>query len=326
MTLKRYKVGIIGSGAVAELLHLPTLTKLPCVSINALVDKNCERADAMVEKFCLERQYPSYEELFDEVDIALIALPNHLHAKPTIEFLQHDVNVLCEKPMATTVSDCKAMVAAEKKSNGKLMIAHMKRFMSNILLAKKIVNEGGLGDIVEYHCTVGAKFRWPTQTGFYFKKEEAGGGVLIDMGVHVIDLFLWLFGDVTDVEYKAQDIMGKGMEDNVSLLLSHKNRIAGKLTLSRTEILDNKLVIKGTYGTVKVDIFDTTHLELDSRKTKVSSDYGQILVKTKNNNPFRDQVIHFISCIENDRKPMISGEDGMKVIEVVEKCYAQATS
>lgn len=323
MEPEKLKVGIIGCGAVSELAHLPALTKHPLIIINALVDKNEERARVIAEKFCLNRYYSDYEDIYGEVDIALIALPHNLHAKSTIDFLQHNINVLCEKPMAPSVSECKSMIEACEKSNAKLMISHQRRFMSNILFAKKMIDNGSLGDITEYNCNVGAKFRWPTQTGFYFKKEEAGGGVLIDMGVHVIDLLLWFFSDVEDVHYQAQDIMGKGVEDNVSISLTHKNSVNGQVALSRTELLDNNLLIKGNYGWMNIGIFDTTLFEFESKKSKVSLGPGKLQVKMKNNNPFRDQITHFVDCIKSNKEPLVSGIDGMKVIEVVERCYKQ---
>ncbi len=324
MELYRLKLGIVGCGAVTELFHLPALTKLPSVNIFALVDSNRERAKAMTEKFCLNRYHTNYEDIFGEVDIALIALPNHLHARPTIDFLRHDIHVLCEKPMATSVKECESMIEASRESKAKLMIGHNKRFMSNVILAKKMIDNGSLGKITGYDCKVGAVFRWPTQTGFYFKKDEAGGGTLIDMGVHVIDLLFWYFGEAENIKYQARDIMGKGVEDNVSMSLSHNNSIKGRVTLSRTELLDNKLIIKGKDGWVKIDMFDTTSLEFNSKKAKASSELGKLQVRTKNNDSYRDQFAHFVGCIKSDIKPLISGTDGMKVIQAVEECYKQA--
>jgi predicted dehydrogenase len=324
MVSDRLKVGIIGCGAVAELAHLPTLTKHPLVSVYALVDKNEERAKELAEKFCLDNTYDNYEDIYEKVDMAVIALPNHLHAKPTMDFLQHDVNVLCEKPMALSVSECKSMIQACEKSKAKLMISHQRRFMSNIVLARRMIDSGSLGDLTEYNCIVGAKFRWPTQTGFYFKKEEAGGGVLIDMGVHILDLLLWFFGDVEDLKYKAEDTMGKGVEDNVSISFTHKNSAKGEMKLSRTEVLENKLMIKGEEGWINIGIFDPTQFEFQSNKSKVSLELGKLNVKTKNNDPFRDQITHFVNCIKSDTKPLISGIDGLKTIKIVEECYRQA--
>jgi predicted dehydrogenase len=324
MVIKRLNVSIIGAGAVSEILHLPALTKLPSVCIYSLVDKNKQRADEMAHRFCLNRVLTNYEEVYDETDIALVALPNHLHAKITSDFLENNVNVLCEKPMATTVSDCQIMIDAAQKSKAKLMIGHNKRFMSNVAFAKKLIDAGSLGNIMEYQCNVGAKFKWPTQSGFYFKKGEAGGGVLIDMGVHIIDMFLWFFGDIANLRYSAKDLMGKGVEDNVSISFVHKNSVKGHLTLSRTEVLENKMLVKGTHGWLKIDIFDATFLEFESKRSKASSNFGKLNVKTKGNDTYRDQIAHFVECINSDKEPLITGEDGMKVIEVVQRCYQQA--
>lgn len=322
--MDKLRVGIVGCGAVTEIAHLPALTKHPLATIYGIVDKNEKRAKVMAEKFCLSRYFMNYNELFGKVDIAIIALPNNLHAKPTIDFLERDINVLCEKPMAISTEDCQEMIKAEKKSKAKLMIGHNRRFMSNVILSKNMMDNGILGNIVNYECKVGSVYRWPTQTGFYFKKDEAGGGVLIDMGAHIIDLVIWFFGDVSNVQYKARDVMEKGVEDNVWVSLTHNNTVRGSIILSRTERLENTILINGDNGWIKIGIFDTTFLEFSSKKAKISSRMGQLCVKTMNNDPFRDQFTHFASCIRTNHEPLISGIDGMKVVKVVEECYKQA--
>jgi UDP-N-acetylglucosamine 3-dehydrogenase len=322
--LDKLKVGIVGCGAVTEIAHLPALTKHPLADIYGIVDKNEGRAKVMAEKFCLFRYFTDYNELFDKVDIAIIALPNYLHAKPTIDFLEQDVHILCEKPMAISTKECQAMIKAENKSKAKLMIGHNRRFMSNVILSKTIIDNEILGNIINYECKVGSVYRWPTQTGFYFKKDKAGGGVLIDMGSHILDLVIWFFGEVNDVQYIAKDVVGKGVEDNVWVSLIHDNSIKGSITLSRTELLENTLLIRGDKGWIKIGIFDTTLLEFFSEKAKISSKMGQLNVKTKKNDPFRDQFTHFVKCIRTNSEPLISGIDGMKVVKVVEECYKQA--
>ncbi len=225
--------------------------------------------------------------------------------------------------MAVSTKECQAMIKAENKSKAKLMIGHNRRFMSNVNLSKSMLDNRILGNVSNYECKVGSVYRWPTQTGFYFKKKEAGGGVLIDMGAHIIDLILWFFGDVSDVQYMAKDVMGKGVEDNAWVSFAHNNSIRGSITLSRTERLENSLIIKGDNGWVKIGIFDPTLIEFFSKKAKISSKMGHLCVKTKNNDPFRDQFTHFANCIRTDGEPLISGINGMKVVEVVEECYRQ---
>jgi predicted dehydrogenase len=292
--------------------------------VYGIVDINEERTKTLAEKFCVQRYFTDYRDLYESVDVALIALPNNLHTEPTIKFLEHDVNVLCEKPMATSTKDCQKMIEAEVKSNAKLMIAHNKRFMSNVILLKRMLDSGALGKAAEYKCEVGSKFKWPTVTDFYFKKEEAGGGTLIDMGVHVIDLFLWFFGDIRNLQYQAKDEMGKGVEDNVLVSFDHNNSIKGNLTLSRTELLENKLIIHGEGGWIKIDIFDTTFIELNTKFSKISSKMRPICARTKNNNSYHDQFTHFADCIKKNTEPLITGNDGLRVVKVVEDCYIQA--
>jgi predicted dehydrogenase len=318
------KVGITGCGAITEIAHLPALTKHPMAEIFGIVDRNEARARSLAKKFAISRYFADYEDLYEHVDAVIIALPNNLHAKTTIDFLKKNINVLCEKPMATTVNDCISMMKAEKDSESMMMIGHNRRFMSNVMFAKKIIEIGALGTIESYECKVGSIFKWPAQTDFYFKKSRAGGGVLIDMGVHIIDLTLWFFGDVSGhLGYQAEDVMKRGVEDNATLDMIHNDSIRGSITLSRTEKLENTMKIKGTDGHLKFGIFDTTLFHLSSRIAKVSSHVDLVDVNTKRNDPFRDQFTHFVHCIRSGKKSLVSGEEGSKVIEIVERCYGK---
>jgi len=139
----------------------------------------------------------------------------------------------------------------------------------------------------------------------------------------MIDLILWFFGDVKNLRYKAEDTMGKGIEDNVFIGIEHTNSVKGDFTLSRTQYLENILTIYGTQGWIKLGVFDTTLFEMESKKSKVTRDFGKLNVKTKRNDPYRDQLIHLLECIKSDRQPLISGNEGLKVIEIVEECYKQ---
>ena len=148
--------------------------------------------DYHIEKQCTDFDLMARDP---EIDLVIIALPNHLHAPVTLLMLQCGKHVLCEKPMATTVSQARAMADAANAARRKLLIAHVWRSNSEVLWLREIVRAGAIGTVnkVKAHAVVSG--RGPAQDSWFVRPELAGGGALVDVGVHAIDTISFLFDD-----------------------------------------------------------------------------------------------------------------------------------
>ncbi len=203
---KKLKVGIIGCGGIANGKHMPSLQVIPDVEMVAFCDIVEERAVLANEKYgnADSKVYTDYKQLLEDktIDVIHVCTPNKSHAVISIDALNAGKHVMCEKPMAKTAADAKLMLEAAKKSGKKLSIGYQHRHKPESTFLKNVINRGDLGDI--YFAKAFAIRRRGTPTwGVFLNEEEQGGGPLIDIGTHSLDLTLYLMNN-----YKPKMVVG----------------------------------------------------------------------------------------------------------------------
>ena len=188
------KAGIIGCGGIANGKHLPALKNLPDVSVVAFCDIIKERAEEAAKKFGAEgaRVYTDYRELLadPEVETVHVCTPNRSHSFITVDALDAGKHVICEKPMAINSVEAKKMLDAAKRNNRVLTIGYQSRQRDDSLYMKKEAEEGTFGDIY-YANAIAIRRRAVPTWGVFLDEYEQGGGPLIDIGTHALDLTLW---------------------------------------------------------------------------------------------------------------------------------------
>lgn len=202
----KVRVGIIGCGGIANGKHLPSLSKLSNVELVTFCDIEVEKAKAAADKYGVPGAtvYSDYEKLLSDggTDVIHVCTPNASHAPITIAALEAGNHVMCEKPIAKTAADARKMVDAAKKSGKKLTVGYNNRYRQDSLYLKKVIESGELGEI--YFAKAHAVRRRAVPTwGVFLNEEEQGGGPLIDIGTHALDLTLWLMDN-----YKPKTVMG----------------------------------------------------------------------------------------------------------------------
>ena len=203
---KVLKTGIIGCGGIANGKHMPALSKLPEVEMVAFCDIKLEKAEEAAGKYGAAgaRVYSDYRELLKDrsIDVVHICTPNKSHADITVDSLEAGKHVMCEKPMAKTAADAERMVEAARRTGKKLTIGYQNRFRPDSQYLHKLCSNGALGEI--YYARAHAIRRRAVPTwGVFLNAEEQGGGPLIDIGTHALDLTLWMMGN-----YKPRSVMG----------------------------------------------------------------------------------------------------------------------
>lgn len=204
MTLK---VAVIGCGGIANGKHLPALSKVEEVELVAFCDLIIERAEEAKATYGTKdaQVFSDYKELLKNVslDVVHVCTPNSSHAELSIAAMEADCHVMCEKPMAKTSDEAKAMIDAAEKTGKKLTIGYQNRFRTDSDYLHQVCEEGALGDI--YFAKAHAIRRRAVPTWGVFLDEEAqGGGPLIDIGTHALDLTLWMMDN-----YKPKYVVGK---------------------------------------------------------------------------------------------------------------------
>lgn len=331
-------VSIIGCGAVVEKYYaraLRELKKRGLLRVVGLVDRNFERA------LQLQRLFPG-ACLYDDVEkwtkttasnLTIVASPPASHAEHSILALRNGNHVLCEKPMAITPIQCGEMIKWALDSRLRLAIGMPRRFYPSLAHLKHLIDRGEFGDILSFSHREGRRYSWPVTTGSSFYRVEGGGGVLFDLGPHVLDVMIWLFGPLSIVSY-VDDAMADGVEANC-LIETQTITSAGSIQLSWDHDLTNTLHIIGTKaeGIVPLDAIDTLFVKKMGGCEKYEKVQPQIAFpsgteeESKAMTPRNTsecvhlQIVSLIRCIQSGERIPVTGGEGREVISLIEECY-----
>ncbi len=317
-------IAIIGCGAVTERGHLPATVKLDRGRVTLLVDKNRSRAEELAGRFNVPHVADDYTQVFDQIDAAIVALPHHLHAPVSIEFLKRGVHVLVEKPMALSVVECDAMIEAAQQSGATLAVGIMRRFLPSYQFVKAIVDTGFLGRIESFDIREGFVYKWPVASDFFFRKETAGGGVLVDTGAYTMDTVNYWFGNCKSLEY-LDDSRG-GVEANCEIHLKMENGVEGYVELSRTRDLRNTAIIRGETGTIEVSVRSSSiSIHPDGLSGNVVGNVLEAQTTALKGESLVDlleaEIEDWVEAITSKREPRVPGEEGRKSVALIEACY-----
>ena len=192
------KVGIIGCGGIATKKHMPSLAKVKNCEMVAFCDIVFERAESSAKKFGTPdaKCYENYKDLLadPEIDVVHVCTPNRSHSFITVDALEAGKHVMCEKPMAINSAEAEKMLEAKNRTGKLLSIGYQGRFRDDSLYMKKEAEDGTFGEIYYAKATALRRRAVPTW-GVFLNEEEQGGGPLIDIGTHALDLTLWMMNN-----------------------------------------------------------------------------------------------------------------------------------
>jgi predicted dehydrogenase len=318
------QLAMIGCGAITEHIHLPAAAGIEGLRVSLLVDQNRRRAEWLAEEHAIPHVADDYRRLPLMPDAVLIALPHALHGPVSLMFLQQGVHVLVEKPMALSSADCHAMLRAATAAGVQLAVGLVRRFLTSTVLAKIVLESQILGPIQRFDVREGQVYAWPTTSDAMFRRQNAGGGVLMDTGAHVLDTLLFWLGEAATVEYR--DDQYGGVEAEAELHLTMHSGAVGTVELSRTRQLRNTALLYGTEATLAVDLIaggvqlhrDGTSVTLQGKPNALgwpTTEGGLDL--------FRVQLVDWVAAIRRGRPPAVPGAEGCRSVALIERCYAQ---
>ena len=196
--MEKLRIGIIGCGGIANGKHMPALSKIKEVEMVAFCDIIIERAEAAAKRYGVEgaKVYENYKELLADktIDVVHVLTPNIAHSYITVDALEAGKHVMCEKPMAINSAEAQKMLDAAKRTGKKLTIGYQNRCRPDSLYLKHEAEEGTFGDIYYARATAIRRRAVPTW-GVFLDEEQQGGGPLIDIGTHSLDLTLWIMNN-----------------------------------------------------------------------------------------------------------------------------------
>ncbi len=257
---KMYRVGIIGAGSIAQHCHIPGYKKCANVELVAFADTCPARHKEVIDKFPEMKGYTDYRQMLEKesLDVVSVCTPNKVHAPAAIAALKAGCHVLCEKPMATTLKEADAMTAAARTARKKLMVGFTHRLFTANRICKDILKKRGIGKpfMIRVRFAHGGPYPgWAKDPDTFYNPRTAAGGAMLDMGIHAIDLCLWLFGKVTSVSAIAATIVKKiQVDDNALLMMEFANGALGYIDVGWTSKPGfNGFEIYGTQGSLICD-------------------------------------------------------------------------
>lgn len=321
----KVRLAVLGAGAVAELCHLPAAADCPQVEITALVDTNLDRARRLADQFSIGVTTADYRDLFGTVDGVINALPHHLHANVSIEFLERRTPVLVEKPMALNAEQARGMADAARANGTVLQVGLMYRFCRGVATVRRFIEDELLGELRAFELESGFIYDWPVASGFFFDRRKAGGGVLIDTGSHMLDLLIGLIGPVVDFEYRDDSAGGVEADCHLSLTLrTRSGPVAGEVTLSRLRNLSDRLRITGELLTIEYDLSAPDAVRI--RPTRLFETGESFIPDTAENDRqtwrqvYVEQLAAFASAVRGGECRM-AGQDVIESMTLITECY-----
>ena len=336
MTLK---IGIIGAGSIVRHRHLPETQLNPHAEVGAVCDIVEARAKELAAEYGC-KAYTDYQDLVQDPDLdaVIVAATNTTHAEMTIAALKAGKDVMCEKPMATTLEDARAMVQTARETGRKLMIAHNQRLEPANVKAREILQSGKLGKVLTFTSVFGhpGSEAWAidgAKTWFY-KKDISGLGVLGDLAIHKLDLLRWL---IDDNYIEATGMMGTlsktypdgtpiDVEDNAICVLRTEKGALGTMIASWSyQKEDNSTVIYCQKGVI--EIYRDPEFPLVVHHNFQNGEYYKLGRKSTNVEQVRSGIVDaFVNALANDTSVPIPGEEGYKALEAVLACQKAAGS
>lgn len=346
------KVGIIGCGGIANGKHLPSLSKLGTVELVAFCDIVVEKAHEAAQQYGVAgaKVYEDYTELLKDgsIDVIHVCTPNDSHAEISIAALESGKHVMCEKPMAKTAADARRMVEVAKRTGKKLTVGYNNRFRPDSLYLKQVASNGDLGDI--YFAKAHAIRRRAVPTwGVFLDEEKQGGGPLIDIGTHALDLTLWVMDN-----YEPKAVLGTTfhklsqkenaanawgswdpkkftVEDSAFGMITMKNGatiiLESSWALNTLDVKEAKCTLSGTEGGADMEDGLRLNGEKHSRLYKNQIELGTKGVDFydgKQESMQDTELRLWIDAVINDTQPIVTPEQACVVSEILEAIYESA--
>lgn len=336
--MKKTKLAILGAGFVSD-IHMESYHRfVPEAEIVAVYTRNAEKAKAFAQKHHIPNWYDDMDRLINEsgCEVVDICLPNFLHAEATLKAAAAGKHIIIEKPLAVTLEEADTMIAACKKAGVKLMYAEELCFAPKYERVRHLVNEGAVEKV--YMLKQSEKHSGPHSDWFY-DINLAGGGVLMDMGCHAIQWCRWMLKNekVISVYATMNTVLHNkrtNAEDNSVVIIEFESGVTAVLENSWAKHggMDDRCEVYGTGGVIYADLFMGNAAITYSKegygyameKAGTTAGWSFTVFEEAFNQGYPQELKHFIECIQQDTDPLVTGEDGRAVLEIIYAAYASA--
>ncbi|RXZ83517.1 gfo/Idh/MocA family oxidoreductase [Paenibacillaceae bacterium] len=346
--MKRYKVGVVGAGSISH-VHLEAYSKNPNVEIAAICDLNEERAKAAADKYSIPATYTDYHQLLADPEIEAISVCtwNNSHGEISIAALEAGKNVLCEKPLCKTLEEAERVAEAVARTGKLLQVGFVRRYSSNTAVLQRFLENNDLGEI--YYAKASYLRRLGNPGGWFSDLERSGGGPLIDLGVHIIDLCWYLMGKPKVKSVTGNTYRKLGNRSDVQNLSFYQ---AADYNAEKNDVEDfaNALIRFENGASLLVDVSFTLHAKSDELSVKIYGDKGGaeiepslVIVSEAHNTivnmtpqvdhpgfdfqeAFYNETAHFVEACQGTKETLSPVQDGVEITKILAAIYESAAT
>jgi len=291
------RVGVIGIGSMGK-NHLRVYSEMN-QEIVGIADINIEKGNFLAKKYNT-KFFRDYRELLKkDLDAVSIAVPTTLHKKVALDCMEKGINILIEKPIADTLRNALEIKAKAEKEDLKVMVGHIERFNPAIEKIKEMTGTGEMGELV----SISAKRVGP------YNPRIRDVGIIIDLGVHDIDIISYLYKDKVEYVYASAGSVIHNFEDHASILLKFRNGHAGLIETNwLTPFKIRTLTMVGDRGIASIDYLVPS--------LKLYNEKEEKYIRIEKKEPLKSELEHFIECIKKNKEPIVSIEDGKNALKI----------
>ncbi|QDH20580.1 Gfo/Idh/MocA family protein [Saccharibacillus brassicae] len=340
------RIGLIGCGSISD-SHLQAYAANPQVKLTAVCDLNEERARRTAKQYGIDGVHTDYRQLLADpnIDAVSICTWNNSHAEISIAALRAGKNVLCEKPLCKTVDEALAIRQAVEETGRVLQVGYVRRHAANIEVLKRFIDAGDLGEL--YYAKASLIRRLGNPGGWFADEERSGGGPLIDIGVHVIDLCWYLMGKPAPVSVSGNTYRKLGNRSNIENF-SYYQAADFDPSLNTVEDMANALIRFENGASLMVDVSFSLHARKDSAQIAVFGERGgaeiepALSIVTEQHNTilnidpqlttpgfdfvdsFKREINHFVDLCQGKGDNLCPVDDGVAMIRLLNAIYRSA--
>jgi predicted dehydrogenase len=322
------RIGIVGAGFWAKMIHIPTFQFIPGYQVAGLTSASLENAQSTAHQFGISKVYSDYHELIQDptVDVVDICAPNFLHAEVAVEALAQGKDVICIKPLATSLFEAQRMVREAQKSGRQLFYAENVPFIPALTRLKTMVDEGVYGRIFRVKACEGIG---QLHAEWFKDRRRSGGGCIIDMAVHGLSFLQWMAGEGKPIRVVAEAgtfVHPQEVEDTSVILVRFGNGMIGQTEDSWSLVggFDSRFEIFGTKGHAMVDLL-YGHPIRSALGQATEGGANALHFHAVEDHFVKDghlaMMNHFLACLENGHLCRSTGENGLRIMELVDAAY-----
>ncbi|MEE2887877.1 MAG: Gfo/Idh/MocA family oxidoreductase [Planctomycetota bacterium] len=334
---KPVRIGLVGSQFISS-IHARALRRCADAEVVAVSSPTDGNAARFAAEFDIPASFTDHRTMLEmeDLDMVIIGAPNHVHCQLTLDAAAAGKHVVLEKPMCMNLEEADRMIEACRVAGVKLMYAEELCFAPKYVRLKQLLDDGALGSPTllkqaEKHDGPHAPHFWDVQ--------RSGGGVTMDMGCHGIEFFRWMLGRPKVLSVYAQ--MGTHVhgdktqgDDNAILILEFENGVTAVAEESWSKLggMEDRAEVHGSAGVAYADLLQGSSITTYSKdgygyaveKSGPTQGWTFTMYEEEWNYGFHQEMAHFVDCVKNDREPLVTGQDGRAVLEVILAAYESA--